>query len=166
MEATFMRYLPIHLVVCAAILTLTTGIPARAQSQGARAAIEAAGTQFSAAFKAGDAAGMAALYTEDAIAFPPNSQAVRGRAAIQKLWQDFINSEAKEVTLKTMEVEETGKTAYETGTAVVKDATGKVLDEANYVVVWKQVGGKWMLHRDIWNSKMPPATAAGKKTGS
>ena len=161
-----MRYRPIYLLICAAILAGTTATAASAQSSGARAAVEAAGAQFSAAFKAGNAAGMAVLYTEDAIAFPPNSQAVRGRAAIQKLWQDFINSGAKEVTLKTTEVEEVGKMAYETGTAVVKDAAGKVLDESKYVVIWKQVDGKWMLYRDIWNSNTPLPMASEKKPGS
>ena len=161
-----MRFRPIHMLVCTVILTGATATPASAQSSGARAAIEAAGTQWSAAFKAGNAAAIAALYTEDAVAFPPNGQPVRGRAAIQKLWQDFINSGAKEATLKTTEVEEAGTTAYEVGTAVVKDGTGKVLDEAKYVVVWKQVGGKWMIHRDIWNSNMPPASPMEKKPGS
>jgi uncharacterized protein (TIGR02246 family) len=161
-----MRYRTIHVLSCAAILLGTAATAATAQSSGARAAIEAASTQWSAAFKAGDAAGIAALYTEDAIAFPPNSQPVRGRAAIQKMWQDAINSGVKEATLKTTEVEEAGAMAYETGTAVIKDAAGKVLDEAKYVVIWKQVGGKWMLHRDIWNSNMPVATAAEKKPGS
>jgi ketosteroid isomerase-like protein len=32
---------------------------------------------------------------------------------------------------------------------VAKD--GKV-DQARYVVVWKREGGRWKLHRDIWNA--------------
>jgi uncharacterized protein (TIGR02246 family) len=40
---------------------------------------------------AGDAAGVAALYEEDAVlAYPPGSQTV-GRAAIQELWQQVLD---------------------------------------------------------------------------
>jgi len=30
-----------------------------------------------------------------------------------------------------------------------------VADRAKYVVVWKKVGGQWLLHRDIWNTSQP-----------
>jgi uncharacterized protein (TIGR02246 family) len=149
--------------VCAAILTVTTTTAVGAQASDARAAIEAATAKFSAAFKAGNAADMAAFYADDAVLLPPNSQVVRGRPAIQKLWQDFIDSGAKELALTTTDVEAAGMLASETGTARVKDAAGKILDEAKYVVVWKQVGGKWMIYRDIWNSNAPPVALGEKK---
>jgi ketosteroid isomerase-like protein len=29
------------------------------------------------------------------------------------------------------------------------------MDRGKYIVVWKDEGGKWKLHRDIWNSSLP-----------
>jgi ketosteroid isomerase-like protein len=166
MEEMLMRNRLVTLVACGALVTAASGMVLFAQSGSARAAVEAGNAKFVAGLKAGKAAEMAALYTEDAIAFPPNSEAVRGRAAIQKLWQGFIDSGAREMALTTMgDVEESGDLALEEGTAIVKDAAGKEIDKAKYLVVWKKVGGKWMLYRDIWNSSMP-APAAEKKPAS
>src|SRR4051812_8899888 len=48
----------------------------------ARAAIEAANAEFSEAFARGDSKALAALYTSDAIVFPPDSEMIHGNAAI------------------------------------------------------------------------------------
>ena len=41
---------------------------------------------------------------------------------------------------------------------IVKDA-GKtlvqVVDNGKYIVIWKKVDGKWLLHLDIYNTSMP-----------
>lgn len=39
----------------------------------------------------------------------------------------------------------------------MKTKDGTVADRGKYIVVWKRVGGKWLLHRDIWNTSMPAA---------
>jgi uncharacterized protein (TIGR02246 family) len=126
------------------------------ETQGnARAAIEAANKKFSAAYASGKAGDVAAMYTADAVAFPPNSDVVKGRDGLQKLWQGMIDSGAKAVDLTTTEVEAHGDTAHEAGTYSVKDAAGKVVDHGKYIVIWKQQQGQWKLHRDIWNTSMP-----------
>ena len=126
-----------------------------AQSGAARTAIEAANKRFSAAFAAGKAAELAAMYTADAIALPPNSDIVKGHAAIQKMWQGAIDAGIKEAALIVEEVEAHGDTAHERGNYVMKDASGKILDRGKYIVIWKQQQGQWKLHRDIWNTSMP-----------
>jgi ketosteroid isomerase-like protein len=75
----------------------------------------------------------------------------RGRPALAAFWQKSIDSGVKDVTLETADVESVGDLAYETGIVrqVAKDGT---VSNARYVVIWKRVGGKWLLHRDIWNS--------------
>src|SRR5207245_3056475 len=66
---------------------------ARAQDAArARPAIEAANEKFSEAVAKGDAAALAAMYTTDAEAFPPSSDVVKGRAAIEKLWKSVLDS--------------------------------------------------------------------------
>lgn len=146
-------------LACAFVIGLAASPSVTAQSGNVKAAVDAANKKFGTAIAAGNAAGVAALYTEDAMALPPNGEAVRGRAAIEKAFQGMIASGVKEVTLTAQEVEGHGDTATEVGAYSVKDGAGKELDRGKYVVVWKRVQGDWKLHRDIWNSNMPmPST--------
>jgi uncharacterized protein (TIGR02246 family) len=138
----------------AAVVTLGASITAGAQDP-ASAAIDAANKRFVAAFNKGDAAGVAATYSPDANAFPPNAAILKGRAAIQKMWQGVIDSGITSVSLGTTEVESAGNIAYESGTYEMKMKDGKVADRGKYCVVWKKVNGQWMLHRDIWSTDMP-----------
>jgi ketosteroid isomerase-like protein len=126
-----------------------------AQPGDARAAIEAANKQFSAAFAKGDAAALSAMYTSSAIAFPPNGEIARGQTAIQSIWKGAIASGLKGLVLTTAEVETHGDTAHEVGNYEMRDAGGKAADRGKYIVIWKREGGQWKLHRDIWNSNMP-----------
>jgi uncharacterized protein (TIGR02246 family) len=121
----------------------------------ARAAIEASNKKFVSAFAKQDAAGVAAAYSPDANAFPPNAAIIKGRAGIQKMWQDVINSGIASVSLTTTEVESAGNLAFESGAYEMKAKDGKVADRGKYCVVWKKVNGQWMLHRDIWSTDMP-----------
>jgi uncharacterized protein (TIGR02246 family) len=120
-----------------------------------RAAIEAANAKFSDAFARGDAKALAALYTSDAIAFPPDSEMIRGNEAIGTFWKATRDSGVKSAALTTMDVERSGDLAYEVGTVFLTiEAAGKAptTATAKYVVVWKrQADGSWKLHRDIWN---------------
>src|SRR5260370_37879687 len=59
---------------------LSLGSPALAQN---KATIEKLNGVWAAAFNKGDAASVAALYTEDAYVLPPGSAMVKGRAAIE-----------------------------------------------------------------------------------
>ena len=142
-------------VACAFVVGLAAAPSVIAQSGSVKAAVDAANKKFGAAIAAGNAAAVAALYTEDAMALPPNGEALRGRAAIEKAFQGMIASGVKQITLTAQEVEGHGDTATEVGAFSVKDGAGKELDRGKYVVVWKRVKGDWKLHRDIWNSNMP-----------
>jgi uncharacterized protein (TIGR02246 family) len=119
-----------------------------------RADIEAVNKQLTGAFAKKDAAAAAALYTTDAVAYPPNGPAVSGRAAIQKMWAGVIASGVTDATLTTAEVDAQGNIAWETGTYVMRVA-GKPVDNGKYIVIWKREQGQWRLHRDIWNTNMP-----------
>jgi uncharacterized protein (TIGR02246 family) len=128
-----------------------------AAAQDARSAIEAANKAFSAALAKGDAAGVAALYTSTAQALPPGAPAAKGRDAVQKAFQAFIDGGVTNLTLTTQEVEAHGDTAHEVGTWALKGKDGAAVDDGSYVVIWKKEGGQWRLHRDIWNSSRPQA---------
>ena len=131
-------------------LVLSNAAPARADA--VRDAVETGNRAFAAAFLKGDSTAIAALYTEDAQVIAPGSPVVKGRPVIAAFWQGSIDSGIRDVKLETEHVESAGDLAYETGTVhlVAKDGTAS---SARYLVVWKRVGGQWLLHRDIWNSQ-------------
>jgi ketosteroid isomerase-like protein len=110
-----------------------------------------------AAFGDGDAAGVAALYTTEGQLAPPNSEVVTGTEGIGGFWQAVMDMGLKIGKLETTELEEYGDTAVEQGRYELADAEGNVADHGKYLVIWKRDGGDWKLHRDIWNTSMPPA---------
>jgi ketosteroid isomerase-like protein len=109
------------------------------------------------AFGRGDAAGVARLYTPSAQLLPAHSDFVEGIAAIQRFWQGAMDMGLKEAVLESLEVEGYGETAHEMGRYTLKTGTGEVADSGKYLVIWKQEGGAWKLHRDIWTTSRPAA---------
>ncbi|MCI0693058.1 SgcJ/EcaC family oxidoreductase [candidate division KSB1 bacterium] len=124
-----------------------------------RKAIEAGNAKWVEAFNRGDAAGVAALYTDNAALLPPNSEMIQGRQGIQNFWNGGFQMGLKDAALTTVDVGGNGDTAFEIGKYTLKiQPAGQegMSDSGKYVVVWKrQVDGTWKLHADIWNSSMP-----------
>ena len=117
-----------------------------------KAKIEAVNTKWMELFNKGDFEGVAQLYTVDAIAFPPGSAMVRGRAAIGTMWKGMAE-QVSNPKVTTLEVKRLGPlAAREIGTFSLttkgpspKEVSGK------YLVVWEKVAGEWKLAADIWN---------------
>lgn len=127
------------------------------QGDGTRAGIEATNKQFSAAVAKGDAGAIADLYTMDAMVLAPNADIAKGREAIKAQFQGLIDAGIRSLTLTTIEVESLGQTATEVALYELKAPDGTVIDKGKSVVIWKKVKGAWKLHRDIFNSSLPPA---------
>ena len=73
--------------------------------------------QYVKATLAGDAKAVAALYTDDAVEMPPNEPAVKGRAAIQQLYEmNFKAAKISDFSLTHVESRSSGDTGYDTGT--------------------------------------------------
>ncbi len=116
--------------------------------------IAAANRRLEAAVAAGDAAAGAACYTEDGQFLVPNLEPLEGRAAIQAFFQGVMDSGIDRLELETLELETLGDTALEVGRWTL-EAGGSVADRGKFVVIWKNVGGSWYLHRDIINTSLP-----------
>ena len=146
-------------LACALLLFVGCASPqAPDTTEEARAAIDIANAAFMAGISAGDAAAVAALFTDDAQQFPPNSPMITGREAIQEALQNVING-GFNLQLEAVEVEGHGDTAHEVGKyTMIFD--GESVDEGKYIVIWKKVDGQWQLHRDIFNSNNPPPPPA------
>jgi len=117
-------------------------------------AIAARVTAWEKAFNAGDAAGIAALYTRDALLLPPNAQSITGRAAIEAFWSGALEDPLT-ATLESREIEPAGDgVAYEIGAFTVSNPAGETLETGKYMVIWQREGGDWFLSKDIWNSDL------------
>jgi uncharacterized protein (TIGR02246 family) len=122
--------------------------PASAQ----KAEIEAVNAKWTEFFNKGDFAGVASLYTADAVAFPPGSPMVHGQAAIGAMWKSMAEH-VSDPKLTTLDVKPLGPSAArEIGTFSLK-TKGPTPQEVSgkYVVVWEKVGNDWKLAADIWN---------------
>lgn len=127
-----------------------------AQSDLIREAIEKADRHFEATYRTGNPDAVAALYTENAQLLPTGSEPISGTAAIAQFWRGVMDLGIASARLETLEVDAQGHTAIETGRYTLFAESDHLLDRGKYLVVWKQVRGEWKLHRDIWNTSVPP----------
>jgi uncharacterized protein (TIGR02246 family) len=115
-----------------------------------RDAVDAGNYFFRKAFDERDAQAIAELYTEDGRVIAPGAEPATGRLAIAAFWARSMQ-ETKGVRLETLAVEPAGDLAVEEGVAQLVAADGSET-AVRYLVVWKRVGRRWHLHRDIWNT--------------
>lgn len=108
--------------------------------------------------KAKDAAGIAALYTEDGAVMPPNAPIGEGRTAIQRTWASMMQAPGFDLTFAPDQVvvSSSGDMALDRGTyrlVMAPNGTAQT-DTGKYVVVWRKVGGEWKAAADIFNSDL------------
>lgn len=155
------------LATIAALAILAAASAALAEPPAAdpnRARVEKLGKQFADAFGRGDIPGVAAMYAEDAVAFPPESEMVKGRAAIEAMWKGVRDMGVQSLAFTIVDVQTSGILSVETGKATMQVAgagSAQATVSVKYVVVWKkQKDGSWKISHDIWNSLPTPAPAA------
>ncbi len=117
-----------------------------------KAKIEAVNAKWMELFNKGDFEGVAQLYTVDAIAFPPGSAMVRGRAAIGRMWTGMAEqiSNPKFTTLEVKRLSPSAAREIGTFSLTTKGPSPKEVS-GKYLVVWERVQGEWKLAADIWN---------------
>jgi uncharacterized protein (TIGR02246 family) len=141
--------LMVRKIALAAVLVLCRA-PAMAQSV---ADIQKLDDAWAVAFNKGDAKAAAATYAEDAYVLPNMGEMVHGRAAIEAFFKG-ATQQIGDIALKAVDVlplgpdaaREIGTFTYKTKTQPPQDVAGK------YAVVWRKIGGQWLLATDIWNS--------------
>lgn len=96
------------------------------------------------------------VYTADATIMPPGAPAISGLAGIKQFWANMIQSaNATAAVLSSVSVTPAGDGVLEIGKAVLTvnpegQAAAEV--EVKYVVYWRNEGGSWKWHVDIWNA--------------
>lgn len=111
-------------------------------------------------YAAADAAGVAALYTEDAQLLPPDREVVSGRAAIREFVATTNPPGGPAFEIATVETLVFGDYAYRQGRFKVKSPDGTPLETGKFLELWKKINGKWLIHRDMWSSDAPADESA------
>ena len=117
-------------------------------------AITAATEAFDAAYNVADAATISAMYTYDAVVYPPGGEPIEGMEAISAWFDSGLVEGGPSLDLQTGEVFSVEGAALETGRWVMTGADGSHLDHGNYLVAWSHTENGWKIARDIWNSNM------------
>jgi uncharacterized protein (TIGR02246 family) len=111
---------------------------------------------FERAVETGNLAAIAALLAPDVISLPPDSPIVSGREDVKQLWASAISEYGmKSFKITTEKLDVVGELASEVGRATMTMAPPGGTSETvtiKYLVVWKRLNGKWLLHRDIYNA--------------
>ena len=110
----------------------------------------------------GDAAGVAALYRDNAIEMPPFQEAIAGRAAIEQFYRRTFQGPMKVTGFTFTHTETTahGDIGYDVGTYKRTMSGGSAgLTEAvgTYVVILKRTGDDWQVAYITYTCDCPPA---------
>jgi uncharacterized protein (TIGR02246 family) len=103
-----------------------------------------------------DSVGLANCYTKDAKFMQPNDKTVVGRANIQMLFGKWMKGNMMNITINTQEVWGDENTLAAENTWTFMDQSGKTVDSGKSLEIYKMEDGVWKLHRDCYNSDMPP----------
>jgi ketosteroid isomerase-like protein len=103
---------------------------------------------WTAAYNAGDAKALAALYSAEAILSTGPSGSFTGAIAIESFWtRDFGNAKPSSALTLT-DAYMSGELAHLEGEYKVSD-TGTTT-EGRYVQLWMREGNGWRIHREMW----------------
>ena len=144
------------LMTIGVVAMLTIGAAGLAEAGDLKETITAADAAWAAAYAKGDAKAVAAIYSADGQILAEGSDPVKGTAALTKFIQGVLDEGVSSIALTTLEVVGQGRYATNVGSYVMKDKAGKEIDHGKYMELWRLEKGVWKLHRDIFNSSVPP----------
>ena len=118
-------------------------------------------------------AASAAFHAEDGLSLPPGVEMQRGRAEIQKAYEDFKNQggEITELTLTPVEISGVNDLACVVSTARLTVKRPGSTTPASFTgkevkILKRQADGSWKFAVDIWNFDQPPPQQGESASGS
>jgi ketosteroid isomerase-like protein len=111
--------------------------------------------QFTKAHITGDSTFLLNIFTQDARAFAPNADVVKGRAALAVVNSQYLNMEIKEFLEETTDFYGNEDYLIDEGSYHIRYGKDNTIDNGKYLNVWKKEDGDWKLYANIWNTNMP-----------
>lgn len=87
------------------------------------------------------------LYTKNAVFYTP-TKTLKGNEEIRNSFEKMIKS-GNVIECTPIELDFYESTAFEIGQAKITNKSGELLAKERYIVIWKKIGDKWKIHRDI-----------------
>uniref|UniRef100_A0A915AIT1 DUF4440 domain-containing protein n=1 Tax=Parascaris univalens TaxID=6257 RepID=A0A915AIT1_PARUN len=109
--------------------------------------------EFIKAFNSGNVSAAASTYDVDAHFMPNGREPVKGRAGIEAYFKQDMAEGVKSVQVITEEVNGSGDWAFERGSYHLDGTRGT--ESGAYLLVWKKIGGQWLIHNDCFNVIKP-----------
>ena len=109
------------------------------------------------AARKGDAVLASSFFTDDAVAYPPNSDPVFGKSRIEDVHKHEIGG-SMDAKWRTIEISGTGDERFVIGVYEIRDPheSGALVDKGNFMIVWKRSSRDvWKIHRFMYNSSLP-----------
>jgi uncharacterized protein (TIGR02246 family) len=117
--------------------------------------------EYAASLNAGDTARWIALWTDDGVQLPPDEPAVVGKDRIRDRMQAGLDRFKFDMAITNEEVRSAGDLAFARGTykaTLTPKQGGKQIpiDGKFMTILIRQPDRSWKIHRDIFNSNVPP----------
>lgn len=129
-----------------------------ASAQSVDAALAARDKEFTAAVKEKNLGKVVAFYADDAVMYGDGTPVIKGRAAIQQMWQAGLSEgSVLTMTTKVVDAQVGANLAYSYGTFAYPPSGGNPGRTGNTLQVWKKVGNQWLIAYDTFsNGPAPP----------
>lgn len=134
----------------------TRPTPAAFDPATAKAVLDSMNVHYHDRFNDSTEAYFAAHYTADACVFAPNMPRVCGIGPITTYYWNKGDNRTLTLDIQGEEVTGTAQEVTEVGSYRVIDDEGTELDKGKFIATFRQVDGAWKVHREIWNSDLPP----------
>lgn len=125
-----------------------------------RAGVDSAAGRLLVALRTNNSDSLVALLSDDALLMPPGEPPLKGKEAARAWFNQFLTQmKTTKLDITNREVLVDGEFATEIAGFVwtLQPVTGKpIVDNGNYIQVWRHMpDGRWLFHREIWNSSIP-----------
>jgi ketosteroid isomerase-like protein len=148
-----------RLVLLLAVVTATVALAGCARGTAPaedKTTADAVTLSLANAINAGDAAGIATLYAEDAHSEPPAGPPSTGRSDIEAYWKKDIASGGEQTKLIVNRSVAQGDLLHIDGTYDVTAKSGVPLARGQYQQLWRRTNGDWRIQQEMW--RLDPAT--------
>lgn len=168
----------ISLLLLVALLVTMACQPITAQSQPVTpatdedvvAAVNAIWDEYEASVIAGDVDRWIAQWTDEGVQMPPGEPLVEGKENIYaRVGANMAAGPTTDFVITPLETTSAGDWAYSRGVYTVTFPLGDsgetgMIDGKFMTILQRQEDGTWKIHRDIYNSNVPPAPVAAPET--